>query len=94
MKSNCAAFHAVVHGLVQGVNYRYFVQRHAESLDIDGYVCNLDDGSVEVVAEGEKDKLTRLIDKLREGPRVARVDDVDITWLIDVGRYSRFEVRF
>lgn len=92
--SNLCAFHAVVHGLVQGVNYRYFVQRHADLLDIDGYVCNLDDGSVEVVAEGDKEKLAQLIAKLREGPRAARVDDVDVTWLKDVGRYSRFEVRF
>lgn len=92
--SSRSSFHAVVHGLVQGVNYRYFVQRNAESLEISGYVRNLDDGSVEVVAEGEKDKLTQLIAKLKAGPRAARVDDVDVTWLKDVERYSRFEVRF
>jgi acylphosphatase len=92
--SNRAAFRAVVYGLVQGVNYRYFVQRNAESFGLTGYVCNLDDGSVEVIAEGDKEKLAQLIAKLKAGPRTARVDDVDVTWLKDVGRYTRFEVRF
>lgn len=94
MTSSRSSFHAVVYGLVQGVNYRYFVQRNAESLGLTGYVCNLDDGSVEVVAEGEKEKLQQLIAKLEIGPRSARVDDVDVTWLKDVGKYNRFEVRF
>jgi acylphosphatase len=54
----------------------------------------LDDGSVEVVAEGEKDKLTRLIDKLREGPRAARVERVDVEWGEPTGKHREFEIIF
>lgn len=63
--SNHSAFRVVVYGLVQGVNYRYFVQRNAQSMGLTGYTRNLDDGSVEVFAEGEKEKLAQLIAKLR-----------------------------
>lgn len=92
--ANHSAFNAVVYGLVQGVNYRYFVQRNAESLEIFGYVRNLDDGSVEVVAEGEREKLTQLIAKLREGPRSARVAGVEVEWGEYSGKYRGFEILF
>ena len=92
--SNGAAFHAVVYGLVHGVNFRYFVQRHADSLGLNGYVCNLDDGSVEVVAEGEKEKLAQLVAKLREGPRAARVEGVDVEWGEYSGKYRGFDSVF
>ena len=92
--SNRSAFRAVVYGLVQGVNYRYFVQRNAESLGLTGYVCNLDDGSVEVFAEGEKDKLAQLIAKLKAGPRAARVERVDVEWLVYSGKYRGFDIIF
>jgi len=89
-----ASFRAVVYGLVQGVNYRYFVQRNAESLGIIGYVRNLDDGRVEVVAEGDKDKLAQLIAKLEMGPRAARVERVDVEWVGYSGKYNGFEIKF
>jgi acylphosphatase len=92
--SNKAAFHAVAYGLVQGVNYRYFVQRNAEAIGIDGYVRNLDDGSVEVVAEGDREKLKQLLSKLREGPRAARVAGVDVEWGEYSGKYRGFDVAY
>jgi len=92
--SNRSAFRAVVYGLVQGVNYRYFVQRNAESLGLTGYVCNLDDGSVEVVAEGDKEKLAQLIAKLKAGPRAARVERVDMEWGEYSGKYRDFGIVF
>ena len=92
--SNRSAFRAVVYGLVQGVNYRYFVQRNAESMGLTGYVCNMDDGSVEVVAEGGKEKLTQLIAKLEFGPRAASVERVEVEWLKYSGRYSSFDITF
>lgn len=94
MMSDRAAFHAVVYGLVQGVNYRYFVQRNAESLGLTGYVCNLDDGSVEVVAEGERERLQQLLAKLREGPRAARVESVEVEWGKGSGKYRGFDIAF
>ena len=92
--SNRSAFRAVVYGLVQGVNYRYFVQRHAESIGLTGYARNLDDGSVEVVAEGEKDKMAQLIAKLKAGPRAARVERVDVEWGEYSGKYRQFDIVF
>lgn len=92
--SNRSAFRAVAYGLVQGVNYRYFVQRNAESLVLNGYVQNLDDGSVEVFAEGEKKKLQQLIAKLKAGPRAAHIERVDVEWGEYSGRYRGFDITF
>jgi len=92
--SNRSALHAAVYGLVQGVNYRYFVQRNAESLGLTGCVRNLDDGNVEVVAEGDKDKLLELIARLEVGPRAARVERVEVEWGQYSGRYRGFDIAF
>jgi acylphosphatase len=92
--SNNSAFRAVVYGLVQGVNYRYFVQRNAEVIGLTGYAKNLDDGSVEVFAEGEKDKLSQLIAKLKAGSRAARVERVEVGWGEYSGKYSGFDIIF
>ena len=93
--SERAALAVVVHGLVQGVNFRYFVMRHATELGLTGYVRNiLLDGTVEVVAEGERDRLEQLLRHLRVGPRAARVQKLEVSWSDYSGGYSRFEVSF
>ncbi|WP_034913917.1 MULTISPECIES: acylphosphatase [Erwinia] len=68
---------AWVHGLVQGVGFRYSTQHEAKSLGVKGYAKNLDDGSVEVLACGEAEQVEALIAWLKAGgPRSARVDKV------------------
>ena len=67
----------VVRGRVQGVGFRWFVEREAHVLGIAGWVRNNADGSVEVFAIGSRDQLLRLRSRLRAGPRAARVDDVE-----------------
>ena len=89
-----AAFHAVVHGLVQGVNYRYFVLRRAGELGLAGYVRNLREGSVEVVAEGDREKLQALLDQLEVGPRSAHVKQVKVEWTEHSGSYRDFDIRY
>ncbi len=90
-----ATLHAVIYGFVQGVNFRYFVLRHARALELAGYVRNLlRERAVEVVAEGEKEKLEQLLRELEVGPRMARVKRVEVNWSDYSGAYSRFEVRF
>ena len=89
-----AAFRAVVHGLVQGVNFRYFALRRADELGLTGYARNLRDGSVEVVAEGDKEVLHKLLEQLEVGPRSARVRKVDVEWTDFSGSYRAFEIRF
>lgn len=66
----------VVRGRVQGVGFRWFVEREAHTLGIAGWVRNNPDGSVEVLAMGTRDQLSGLRSRLEQGPRAARVDDV------------------
>jgi len=84
--------HAVVHGDVQGVGFRYFVQRKARQLGLRGWVRNNDDGTVELVAEGGRDELEQLKRALQEGPRMARVDRVETQWSNGTGNLSAFEL--
>jgi len=67
----------LVRGRVQGVGFRWFVEREAHILGVAGWVRNRSDGTVEVLAMGTRDQLSGLRSRLREGPRAARVDDVE-----------------
>ena len=69
----------VVSGRVQGVGFRWFVEREAATLGITGWVRNRDDGRVEVMATGTREQLSALDARLREGPRAARVDEVRVS---------------
>jgi acylphosphatase len=80
-----------VHGRVQGVGFRYFVERAAIELGLTGYARNLDDGRVEVYAAGPPDKLSELAGRLRVGPRWADVRGVD-EQQAPVERYGSFEI--
>lgn len=68
----------LVNGRVQGVGFRWFVEREARLLGLSGWVRNRSDGSVEVLAAGTRDQLRSLHEKLKQGPRAARVDDVQV----------------
>jgi acylphosphatase len=84
-----------VHGLVQGVYFRSFVQRQARALGLTGYVRNLPDGvTVEVRAEGDREKLEELVKRLNVGPAGARVDCVEVTWSECSDRFRDFRVRY
>ncbi len=89
------SLHAIVRGRVQGVNFRDFVYRRAISLGLTGYVRNLADmRSLEVVAEGQRDRLELLVEHLRGGPRGARVHSVQAQWGEASGQYAQFRVAF
>src|SRR5215470_1333588 len=66
-----------VRGRVQGVGFRWFVEREAHILQIAGWVRNNPDGTVEVLAQGTRDQLSGLRSRLRDGPRASRVDNVE-----------------
>lgn len=85
---------AIVHGRVQGVFFRGFTHRQAWELGVTGFVRNLPDGTVEVVAEGQQDTLEELLERLRVGPSGARVNTVDFSWGNHTGEFDRFEVRY
>jgi len=89
-----ARMRAIVKGIVQGVGYRFFVEDRAYELGLTGYVRNLPDGTVEVVAEGDKEVLELLLEHLRRGPRSARVTDVEVEWGEATGEFKDFRIRF
>ena len=72
-----SGYRYVVAGRVQGVGFRWFVWREAQRLELAGYVSNLGDGTVEVVARGTEEALETLETAISRGPLGARVDGVD-----------------
>jgi acylphosphatase len=92
---NPASLRATIHGHVQGVFFRESTRRRAQELGLTGYVRNMPDHSVvEVVAEGEREKLETLLEFLRKGPPAARVDSVDTVWSEQTHEYSDFGPRY
>jgi acylphosphatase len=71
--------HLIISGRVQGVGFRAFVHHHAEKLELDGFVRNLRDGTVEALIMGEADRVEALISACREGPPASRVEKVEIS---------------
>ncbi len=92
--TDLASVKAVVYGYVQGVFFRAFVSRQAEGLGLNGYVRNLPSGAVEVLAEGEKKQLEKLIGYLRVGPPAAKVEKVVTEWAEYTGKYPGFSTRY
>ena len=86
--------HSYVDGWVQGVGYRYFVVNTAVSLDLRGYVRNLSDGSVEVLAQGTRPTLERLLTMLQRGPSAAEVNEIRTDWRQPTEHLSGFHVRW
>jgi acylphosphatase len=92
-QSDAQARRFVVRGRVQGVGFRWFVEREAHILKITGWVRNNPDGTVEVFAQGTQDQLSGLHSRLREGPRAARVDDVEMSDAEPALALASFQVR-
>jgi len=83
-----------IHGIVQGVGFRYFTRRTAQSLDLSGWVRNLSDGTVEAVFEGPRTDVETALAALRQGPAGSRVDRLKIDHQDYQGNIEAFEVRF
>ena len=81
-----------IEGIVQGVGFRWFVEREAHMLGIAGWVRNNSDGSVEVLAMGTHDQLSGLRSRLYQGPRAARVDDVQESEVRPVDGLNTFRI--
>lgn len=85
--------HAVVEGRVQGVGFRAFAIRKAEDLGLTGWVRNNWDGSVEVVAEGDRTVLDKFVAALFIGPPSANVTRITPEWQAATGEFARFSAR-
>jgi acylphosphatase len=86
--------HVFISGRVQGVAFRWVTDDVARQLGVVGWVRNIRDGRVEVLAEGEEETLKEFIEFLKRGPRHARVTDIDIEWLEATSEFKRFDVRY
>jgi len=86
--------HAIVSGMVQGVNFRYYTRERAQRLRLTGWVRNLWDGTVEVLAEGPRPALEKLLEFLHHGPSAASVTGVQAEWLPAADEFTSFETRW
>jgi acylphosphatase len=86
------AKHIVVHGRVQGVGFRYFVQNTASRLGLAGNVRNCEDGTVEILVEGDARSLSAFIKEVERGPALSRVTRTDVHEIPAGGHYSSFHI--
>ena len=85
---------AIVSGRVQGVYFRAHTKEEAVKLDLTGFARNLDDGRVEVVAEGPEVKLRKLSEWLKRGPPAASVASLEVSWSEASREFNSFEVTY
>lgn len=84
----------IVTGRVQGVGYRWFVQRQAKAIGLTGWVRNLPDGSVEVRAEGSRNALDSLELLLKDGPPGSHVSNLQSSSIWPSGRFTDFDISY
>ena len=92
-KSSFKRVEAAYSGRVQGVGFRFTAQRLAEGLDIKGWVKNLPNGAVQLVAEGSEENLNKLLGQLKTHFK-DDIEDTQISWEEPIGKFSEFRVAF
>ena len=83
---------ALVSGRVQAVAFRYFVREEATTLNLKGWVRNLSDGRVEVLAEGTRENCEFLLEKVAQGPRMSQVSHLEPKWGLPTGDHHNFQI--
>lgn len=84
--------HILVHGHVQGISFRAFAKREALRLGLTGFVQNLPDGGVEIIAEGDETLLRQLTEILKTRHPLAKIKSIDATWGNATSDYSDFRI--
>jgi len=92
MENRTVRAHVFIEGRVQGVFYRVWTREQARKLDLVGWIRNLEDGRVEAVFEGSRNKVEEMIKKCREGPRLAGTKHIDVSWEKATGEFAGFEI--
>jgi acylphosphatase len=87
-------YHLYVSGIVQGVGFRWYAQRIGRRIGVYGWVKNLPDGRVEIVVEGEDEKVERFIKELKEGYLGENIRDIEKIEEEYKGEFKGFEIRF
>jgi len=83
-----------VYGIVQGVFFRHNTRQRAQALGLKGWVRNVEDGSVEALFEGPRDKIEEIIKWCHKGPPGAVVERVEIQWEPYLGEFDDFRIRY
>lgn len=83
-----------VYGVVQGVGFRYFAQREARRLRVNGFVRNLPDGTVEALGVGRQENLEAWLELLRQGPAASVVSNVQFRWVEPPNQFVDFRIEF
>ena len=86
--------HLYYSGMVQGVGFRWTIERLASALDIDGFVRNLPDGRVEVVSEGEEEEIRTFLKRIRSGSLSHYIKALEESWQEPTGEFSGFNIEF
>ncbi|HSA94876.1 MAG TPA: acylphosphatase [Acidobacteriota bacterium] len=94
MEKEIVRVRVFVDGRVQGVAYRFFAEKYASRLGLTGWVRNLPDGRVEVLAEGTSGQIETFLGRLKEGPSLARIDTFDIRRETATGEFGDFRIAF
>ena len=84
--------HFYIKGLVQGVSYRAWTQNTAQKVGLTGWVRNLEDGRIEAIIEGDRDRARELIKLIKKGPKLAKVEHIDVCWEEATGEFDSFEI--
>lgn len=87
-------YHLYVNGIVQGVGFRWYAQKIGKRVGVSGWVKNLPDGRVEIVIEGEEDKINRFVEELKEGylgDNIRKIENFEEEYK---GEFKSFEIRF
>ena len=82
----------IAHGSVQGVGFRYLVKNIARRYDLKGNVENLDDETVRIICEGERDSIERFIEEIRVAKEPIKVDNIQTKYSEPTGKYKKFDI--
>ncbi|MEK6973532.1 MAG: acylphosphatase [archaeon] len=91
---NIKRVHIIVSGRVQGVFFRAFAKQAADSLGLKGFVRNLQNGSVEAIAQGAEEKLNEFLKQLKKGPQASMVDSVTFEFENADKEFKDFAIRY
>ena len=87
-------YEIIVRGRVQGVGFRYYTEKQAETFGLTGWVKNLANGSVQVMVQGEKAEIDTFVDFLRVGPTLSRVSDVSVSRVETNENFNEFRIKY
>jgi acylphosphatase len=94
MKLEKTRCHVLVFGKVQGVFFRQNTLERAKALGLKGWVRNTEDGKVEAVFEGEREKIEKILEWMKIGPPMAEVENLEIKWEDFKGEFEDFKIRY